>query len=182
MTSKEDDKRTHWYVMRDLKRTNAKKPGYKLFEEEHIEVFTPMKWCLKDQNGKQVRQKVPFMPDLLFVHNSREGIDPIIKKTPAIQYRYTKGGGYRNPMTVDETDMERFIHAVNASDNPKFYLPDEITHEMCRRKIRIIGGTLNGYEGFLSAVRGSKVKRLLIQLPNFCSVSVEVNPDMIEFL
>lgn len=168
--------------MRDLKRTNAKKPGYKQFEEQHIEVFTPMKYCLKDKNGKQVRERVPFIQDLLFVHNSREVIDPIVQRTPTIQYRYCKGGEYRNPMTVNDTDMERFIYAVNASDNPKFYLSDEITPEMCKRRIRIIGGTLNGYEGFLSAVRGSKVKRLLVQLPEFFSVGIEVNPDMIEFL
>ncbi|MDD3038776.1 UpxY family transcription antiterminator [Bacteroides sp.] len=182
MASKEESKRICWYVMRDLKRTNAKKPAYKQFNEKHIEVFTPMKWCLKDNNGKQVREKVPFIQDLLFVHDSREVIDPIVQKIPTIQYRYCKGGEYRKPMIVNETDMERFIQAVNASDNPKYYLTEEITPEMCRHKIRIISGKLNGYEGFLLSVRGSKVKRLLVQLPEFFSVGVEVNTDMIEFI
>lgn len=178
----EESKRICWYVMRDLKRSNAKKPAYKQFNEKDIEVFTPMKWRLKDKNGKQVREKIPFIQDLLFVHDSREVIDPIVQRTPTIQYRYCKGGEYRNPMTVNDTDMERFIYAVNASNNPKYYLPEEITPEMCKHEIRIIGGNLNGYEGFLLSVRGSKVKRLLVQLPKFFSVGIEVNPDMIEFL
>lgn len=36
----EDDEKTHWYVMRDLKRANASLPAYKLLEKEKIEVFT----------------------------------------------------------------------------------------------------------------------------------------------
>lgn len=42
----EDDEKTHWYVMRDLKRANASLPAYKLLEKEKIEVFTPMKTIL----------------------------------------------------------------------------------------------------------------------------------------
>ncbi|MEG1718634.1 MAG: transcriptional regulator, partial [Bacteroidales bacterium] len=81
-----------------------------------------------------------------------------------------------------DAEMERFIGAVRGSDTPKYYLPEEIKPEMYGRKIRIIGGKLNGYEGCLLTTRGSKVKRLLVELPNFFSVGVEVNPDMIEFI
>ena len=37
-----DEQRMHWYVMRDLKRPNAKLPAYKQLSDEHLEVFTPM--------------------------------------------------------------------------------------------------------------------------------------------
>lgn len=182
MTLRKDNKQVHWYVMRDLKRRNAKTPAFKQFRDEHIEVFTPMKWSLKISNEKQIREKIPFIQDLLFVHASREIIDPIVERTPTIQYRYCKGAGYCNPMTVNDTDMERFIRAVEASDNPKYYLPEEITPEMCKREIRIIGGALDGCEGRLLTIRGSKVKRLLVKLPNFFSVGVEVNPEFIQLI
>ena len=35
-----------WFVMRDLKRCNAKQPAYKLFKDLGMEVFTPMVWKL----------------------------------------------------------------------------------------------------------------------------------------
>lgn len=168
--------------MRDLKRSNAKTPAYKLFQDEGVEVFTPMKWCLRVKNGKQIREKVPFIQDLLFVYDSREKIDFIVKRNPTIQYRYLKGGAYCEPMVVREIDMNRFIRAIEVSDNPKYYLPEEITPEMCKRKIRIIGGELDGYEGSLLTVRGSKVKRLLVELPGLFSAGIEVNPDRIEFI
>lgn len=109
-------------------------------------------------------------------------IDPFVEKYPTIQYRFQKGGGYKNPMTVADADMERFIHAVSVSKNPKYYLPGELTPSMCGRHIRIVGGPLDGYEGKLLTVRGSKTKRLLVELPEFFSVGVEVNPEYIRLL
>ena len=70
MADPEFGKRICWFVMRDLKRTNAKLPAYKLLEDEHFEVFTPMKERLSIRGGKRVREKVPFIQDLFFVHDS----------------------------------------------------------------------------------------------------------------
>ena len=136
-----NEQRMHWYVMRDLKRPNAKLPAYKQLSDEHLEVFTPMQWRLKLKNGKRIREEVPFMQDLLFI-----------------------------------------IRAVRGAENPKYYLPEEISDTMYGRMIRIIGGPFEGYEGRLLTTRGSKVKRLLVELPNFFSVGVEVNPDLIEII
>lgn len=117
-----------------------------------------------------------------FVHDTKEAIDPIVNKIPTIQYRFQKGGGYGKPMTVPNEDMERFIHAVNVSENPRYYLPCELLPAMCGRNICIVGGPLDGYEGKLLTVRGSKTKRLLVELPNFFSVGVEVCPEYIKLL
>jgi len=168
--------------MRDLKRPNAKLPAYKLLGEKGIEVFTPMKSCMKTKNGKRICEHVPLIPDLLFVHDSRKTIDPIAEKTPTLQYRYGKGCGYCCPMTVPDADMERFIHAVSASDKPKYYLPGELTPDMLGRSARIIGGVLDGCEGKLLTVRGSGVKRLLIELPGIFAVGVEVEPEYVQLL
>jgi len=41
-------------------------------------------------------------------------------------------------MTVSDLEMDRFMQAVSSSDSPKYYLPEEITPQMCGRKIRIM--------------------------------------------
>ena len=53
---------------------------------------------------------------------------------------------------------------------------------MRKRKILIIGGTLDGYTGTLVTTRGSKVKRLLVELPTLLAAAVEVQPEYIQFL
>lgn len=62
----EDDEKTHWYVMRDLKRANASLPAYKLLEKEKIEVFTPMKTILIVKQGKTRTEKNPVHSGFAF--------------------------------------------------------------------------------------------------------------------
>lgn len=174
-------KEARWFVLRDLKRANSKQPAYKLFEEKNVEYFTPMKSKLVVVKGKQIRKEVPCIPDLLFVRDSREVLDPIIDEIPTVQYRWVRNK-YRDPMVVSDAEMERFIHAVSVSGIPKYYLPEEITPAMLNRKIRILGGPLDGYEGTLLTLRGSKVKRLLVEIPGLLLAGVEVNPDYIQFI
>lgn len=168
-----------WFVMRDLTRPNAKLPAYKMLEKMKIDFFTPMVHKLIIVKGKREDREVPFMHDLIFVHDTQEVIDPIVESIHTFQYRFLK---QRRPMTVRDADMERFIKAVESSENPKFYRPDEITQDMLNRKIRIIGGQLDGYEGMLLTLRGSKVKRLLVELPTLLAAAVEVQPEFIRLI
>lgn len=170
-----------WFAMRDLKRRNAKLPAYKMFEDMDIECFTPMVHRLVIENGKRENREVPFMPDLLFVKETRERLDPIVKETVTLQYRF-KMGAQHSPMIVRNADMERFMHAVKSCDNPQYYRIDEITPDMKNRPIRIIGGQLDGYEGTLVTTRGSKDKRLLVELPMILAATVVVEAEYIQLI
>ena len=170
-----------WFVMRDLTRPNAKLPAYKLLDGLNIRTFTPMVWKLMLNHGKRERRQLPFIHDLLFVYASRAELDSVVETTPMLQYRYLRGG-YKMPMTVRAADMQRFIHAVGLSSSPQYYRPDEVTPAMRNRRIRIIGGNLDGYEGSLITTRGSKVKRLLVEIPMLLAATVEVETEFIQLL
>lgn len=178
---KETTELRQWFVMRDLKRGNAKQPAYKLLGELKIRFFTPMVWKLRIRQGKRVRQQVPFMPDLLFVYDSRKVLDPLVEQIATLQYRFVKGGNHQ-PMTVRNADMERFIRAVDAMNNPCFYTPEEINPDMLGKKVRSVGGLLDGYEGCLQKMQGSRIKRLFVELPNLLTATVEVQPEFIQVL
>ena len=165
-----------WYVMRDLKRSNAKLPAYKMLMEKGFEVFTPMVWKVVSRRGKRLRIQVPYMQDLLFVFDTRRELDPIVELVPTLQYRFVRGM-YCEPMTVRCEDMERFITAVKSAESPCFYTPGEVTPDMIGHKVRIVGGPLDSYEGRLQKIRGSRSRRLFVELPALLTVSVEVNPE-----
>ena len=57
----------YWYVMRDLKRANAKLPAYMMLGDMGFEVFVPLKWQLATRRGKRIREQVPFLRDALFI-------------------------------------------------------------------------------------------------------------------
>ena len=181
LPNEESGERRQWFVLCDMKPVHAKLPAYKLFENLKVQYFTPMVHRLVVVNGKRIDQEVPFMPDLLFVKDTREHLDLIVESTPKLQYRY-KIGVQHTPIIVPTTEMERFIYAVESSENPKFYSLNEVTPEMINRKIRIIGGKLDGYTGTLVTTRGSKVKRLLVELPSLLAASVEVEAEYIQLV
>lgn len=172
-----------WYVLRDLKRPNAKVRAWQwLAEEFGLEVFTPKKWVLVMRQGRRESVAVAFIPDLLFVHDAKVVLDSIIANTETLQFRYRKYGAQNEAMVVPDADMERFIKAVGTAVNPEYYTMDMITPEMHRRRIRIAGGPLDGTEGYLLTTRGSKKKRLLVELQNFFAASVEVSPEFIQLI
>ena len=127
-SSNEDKK---WFVMRDLKRSNAKQPAYKMLEDRNVRVFTPMVWKLFIEKGKRVRKKVPYMQDLIFVYESRPVLDSIVQETSTFQYRYLRGS-YMTPMTVRNAEMEWFIKATEELENPCYFTPEELTPELVK--------------------------------------------------
>lgn len=170
-----------WYVMRDLKRSNAKDPAWKILSEMEFEVFTPMHWKLFIHQGKRNRKLVPVISDLLFVHSDKIKLDEVVRKTPTLQFRFTRKK-HCEPITIKEKEMTRFINAVGNFEKVKYYTSDELNSGFKGKRVRIIGGILNGYEGLLLSVRGSKTKRLLVELPDLLTAGVEVNPEYIEII
>lgn len=175
------DELPQWFVMRDLKRRNAKKPAYKMLSEKGIEIFTPLISRIRYINRKKVIQEVPYIQDLLFAHACKKELDIIVDSTETLQYRFLRDGK-RTPMTVSEKEMERFIQAVKSTVRPCYYKPQEITPDMVGKNVRIIGGPLNNYEGRLQKMQGSRIKRLFIELPQLLTVAVEVEAEFIQVL
>lgn len=171
-----------WYVMRDLTRANATRPAWKELSEAGFRIFTPMVWKVLKKGGKSERVQVPVIHDLLFVDSTREELDPVVAKRPTLQYRFMRGAAQGTPMTVNESEMERFIRATASSSDPKFYMPSELTPSMIGKKVQIIGGPLDGLAGHLLSIKGMRTRRLIVELPGMLTAAVEVQPDYIKFV
>lgn len=172
-----------WFAMRDLKRPNAAEPAWKMLQTLGFEVFTPLKDKYAVRQGARTIIKVPVIPDLLFVHSTRKALDAVEQKTPTLQYRYVRGGYYRQPTVVADKDMDRFIRAVRSADAPTFYLPEEITPDMIGRTVIVHGGPLDGFKVPLRKMRGSRIKRVFVELPDFVTTEVELRTfDYLEYI
>lgn len=171
-----------WFVMRDLTRANANHPAWKQLSDAGFEVFTPLVWKILKKGGKGKRVLTPAIHDLLFVNSTRPDLDPTVARIPTLQYRFVKGGAFGEAMTVNETDMNRFIRAVSSSEDTLFYTPSEISPSMIGKKVEIIGGPLSGMSGNLLSIKGMRKRRLIVELPGMLTSAVEVSPDYIKFI
>ncbi len=171
-----------WFVMRDLKRANAKLPAYRQLLDAGLEVFTPMHTVLKSLKGRQRKVVQPVIRDLLFVHETRAVLDPIVEVTPTLQYRFERGKGYMVPMVVRDEDMQKFLLAVSSAKSAVYLLPEEMTPKMIGRTIRITGGPLEGFTGKLVSIKGSRARRLMVAIPDILVACVEIETRYVEIL
>lgn len=171
-----------WFVMRDLKRRNANTLAIHELTAAGLEVFTPMTQMVMTIGGKKQRREVPVIQDLLFVHEARDTLDPFVERTSTLQYRFVSGKTQHEPMTVRKEDMDRFIFAVKNTETPVFYKPGEITQAMYGKKVRIVGGIFNTYEGRLLSVKGMRKRRLIVEVPNLVAAAVEIEPEFIQLI
>lgn len=176
------NKKPKWYVLRDLKRRNSSRPGYIDLGERGFEVFTPLRWEVVEKAGRRTRRQVPVVADLLFVRSLKADLDPVVELIPTLQYRYRRGYSVNEPMTVRDIDMDRFIKAVGCVTDIRYYTIDEITPEMYGKEIAVVGGPFDGYTGRLLYVRGSRKRRLIVEIPGFIAAAVEVQPEYIQYL
>ncbi|MCF0202411.1 MAG: UpxY family transcription antiterminator [Bacteroidaceae bacterium] len=170
----EKPKQMQWFVLRDLKRSNALLPAYKMLGELGFEVFTPLIHRILTRNGKRTARYVPFIPSLLFVHSTREDMNPVIDRTPTLQYRYVRGGSQYEPMVVPEKEMTRFVEAVQKAEHVTYFRPEDIPDSLTGKQVLIVGGTLNGYTGILISRRGSKNKTLQLEIPGVLCARIDV--------
>ena len=168
--------------MRDLKRRNSNTLAIHDLEKAGLEVFTPMTRMIMTIGGRRQSRAVPVIQDLLFVLDAKETIDPFVAIYRTLQYRYLLGKTKDEPMTVRDEEMSRFIFAVGNTETPMFYKPGELTDAMYGKKVRIIGGMLDKYEGRLLSVKGMRKRRLIVELPGLITAAVEVEPDFIQII
>ncbi len=180
-TEKFDDRKAYWFVMRDRTPVITKQRAYQTLSNDGFEVFVPLQQKIKTEKGRRVRVEVPVIPDLLFVHSTKEILDPIVKKASSFRFRYAKGNPV--PMYVGDKAMQQFIDAVKSSTDVQYYSPEEITPSMYGHKVRVMGGTLKDKEGYLLATRGGNCKkRFLLELPGLLAATVVVEKEHIQLI
>ena len=110
-------------------------------------------------------------------------LDPIVEKIDLLQYRFVRGGRQYEAMTVRDEAMEQFIRATKEAKSIEYYATEEVSPLLYGKKIRIVGGRLDGLQGRLMSRRGSKTKRIILDLEE-CSLSaaVEVEAEYIQII
>ena len=171
-----------WFVMRDLKRRTSNNLAINELAKAGLEAFTPMTQMVMKIGGRLQRRDVPVIQDLLFVHETKETLDPVVKLMPTLQYRYQRGKSKDEPTTVRDDEMQRFIFAVSNNETPIYYKPGELTDAMYGKSVQIHGGRLDGYQGRLLSVKGMRKRRLIVELSGLMAAAVEVEPELIQFI
>lgn len=162
-----------WYVLRDLRRANAKVRACQVLRETGLEVFTPMKWVQETVAGKRIRVERPVIPDLLIVHATLTELAPFVTFANRLQFRFVRGGREKK-MVVNETEMERFMRAASEASSIEYYSPEDFNPDQIGTTIRIKGGPLDGEEAVLLNVNGKRKRQIIVRLSNLFVAVIEL--------
>lgn len=175
-----------WYALRDLKRPNDPNRAYKMLEKRGFEVFTPLESHLVDAYGRHLCVDRPLFPDMLFVHSSRESLDPFVESISTLQYRLRIGYKLANDdgvMIIDDVSMTNFRVACESDIRKEFLSPSDIDPSMIGRRVRIFSNAIpDGFEGNLLRVRGRGLK-VIVSLPSMIEVKLSLaKNDVVQLL
>ncbi|MGM9733143.1 MAG: transcriptional regulator [Prevotella sp.] len=176
------DEKKQWFVMRDLHRGASVKYMYEELASQGYETYTPTVKIPVKRKLKTVIVDRPYIRDLFFLRSLRSVVEPLITPYSGFQYRYRLGVSPPAPLVVPDKAMDDFIRVNRDGDSPSFIPSEDIPKDSRNRRIRVLGGPLDGVEGLLKTVRGSKFKTLYVELPGVMAVSVVCKFDYIQLL
>lgn len=167
-----------WYVLRIT--YGREKKAYDYITSKGIQAYLPQHHVYKIKDGKRVKSLRPLIPNLLFVHCSKEALDEVVKgskKQPYIRYNYNHlvktPEGKDEVMTVRDDDMLNFIR-ITSVDNPhiKVFSPD--TPYKIGDYVEVIDGPFIGVCGHVTRLSGEQ--RVVIKLDKLITIATAYVP------
>ena len=171
--------KVQWYVLR-VSYGRAEKAN-DLLSAKGIETYLPLHTIYKEVNGKRKKQRVPMLPNFLFVHTTLSTLKTILKSITnksLITFYYdhfsTTKDGKNPPLVVPANSMDNFIK-LTSIDDEHILLIDEINGTYKQGDfVRIIEGPFKGIEGRVTKITGQK--RVIVELPGLCCVATAYIP------
>ena len=168
-----------WYVLR-VSYGRAEKAN-DLLSAIGLETYLPLHTIYKEVNGKRKKQRVPMLPNFLFVHTCLSLFESLLKSSPDfrfISFYYDhfnkKSDGKNPPLVVPSNSMDNFIK-LTSIDDEHILLIDEVNGTYKQGEfVRIVDGTFKGIEGRVTKITGQK--RVIVELPGLCSVATAYIP------
>lgn len=167
-----------WYVLRIT--YGREKKAYDYVTSNGIQAYLPQHHVYKIKDGKRVKSLRPLIPNLLFVHCSREALEEVVKgskKQPYIRYNYNHlvktPEGKDEVMTVRNEDMQNFIR-ITSVDNPHVKVLSPDATYKAGDYVEVIDGPFTGVCGHVT--RYASEQRVVITVNSLFKVATAYVP------
>lgn len=169
-----------WFVLRATYHRETK--AYHYLINKGIECYLPLHRTLKCIRGKRKFITESYLPNLLFVYETPQKVEDVIKNTPELHflnYYYdhfcNMEDGKNPPLTVPYDAMMNFIK-VASIDNPHVKL---VQPNHCHYKsgdiVKVIDGEFKGVEGRVARVSGQQ--RVVVEIEGVCLITTAYIPS-----
>lgn len=167
---------TVWYAMK-ASYSKALKAKESL-DPMNIENFVPMRYEKKRVNGRNEIVPIAAIPNLIFIKCDILRLNEAKDKIDFLHNILIKSDNDNTlePIIVPELDMVRFMRVVADAQERIKYVDIEKNRQIINSgtRVRIIDGNYKGYEGVLCRPKGSRARRVLIDVCGLAPVELPV--------
>ena len=156
-----------WFAMKlrpgvkvdDIKEyLDATRPEYL----SEIEFFYPKHTVIHQKNGKRVVDEQPYMPNVLFFNIEKNKVKSLFANIGNLAWCFRSSNSPDSDYAViSQRQMANFQRCIGQfTPDVKVELSDLGTKLACGRKVRVVGGIMQGYEGEIIDVEDDPGKRV----------------------
>ena len=168
-----------WFAMRATYRRESE--AVRLLEKASLDTFVPMQYKFTVKKGRKVKELVPVVHNLLFVHATPSAVKEVKSQVTYLQYITDRRSG--NKIIVPDDQMRRFIAVAGTYNDQLLYFRPEEVNLAKGTRVRIMGGDFEGQEGVFVKVRGARDRRVVIAIQGVIAVAMAtIHPDLIEVI
>lgn len=172
-----------WFVLRITYYRAQRANDY--LTSNGIATYMPLKYTIRNDNGKRRRITRPLIPNLLFAYATPEKLDTVLKSAAytaahnIITYYYdhfrTGTDGKNPPLTVRYTDMLNFIRLTSLTNRHIMIVSPQQCHYRSGDMVRIVDGEFSGICGRVARVAGQQ--RVVVELEGVCLATTAYVPS-----
>lgn len=167
----------HWYVLRCFygKELALLKQVQGDF---NVECFVPIeKVKQRDSHGRFIWIERCALTGYIFVHSDKEKLFEIVKKTPSTKIMSCKdANGLFVPAVINDKNMTDFIRVAGSKEQQVLFIDPTRLHFKPGDRVRIIGGTFVGLEGYFIQIGAKHEKRVIVHLDRLIAVATTAIP------
>lgn len=167
-----------WFAMRVT--YNREFKAKEFLDKVGLENYLPVRETVRIKSSRKVKENVPVIRGLIFVHGLQSDIQEVKAKIPYLQYIVDRNG---NKIIVPDRQMNLFISVTSSCDDKLLYFTADELNLSKGQRVRIIGGEFEGYEGVFLKVRGSSRRCFVVAIEGVVAVALaSVSREMIEVI
>lgn len=147
-------------------------------DTRHIKNFLPLKYKITTRGERQIKELVPAIHNLIFIHITTDGMK-MLKQTTSLPIRYIMDKERNTPLIVPDIQMKNFIAVAGTRNEQLMYLDAQPYNFTKGDRVRVTGGIFEGAEGYLMRIKGDR--RVVVSIKGIAAVATAfIHPSLIE--
>ncbi|MFR9543251.1 MAG: UpxY family transcription antiterminator [Rikenellaceae bacterium] len=168
---------TVWYAMK-ASYGKAKEAKGEL-DEMMIESFITIHYKKEKVNGRNQMVPKVAIPNLIFVRTDRNHLEAAKSKIDYLHNMLTKSDDRNDvlmPIIVPDDDMQRFMTVIADAQEKVKFVDVDLNRQIISAgtRVRVIDGKYEGYEGILCRPKGSRSRKVLIDICGLAPVEMPI--------